>query len=220
MTGLTNGTGYTFELRAVAGSADGASASVSATTPAALVQNLNKRAVNQGGGTNTVASDVAQAFTTGSNAGGYMVSAVVLGFVLDAGAAQLTGYSVKVCDDSGSAPGSACDTLINPVALAAGGNIFTASGAGIDLTKDTTYWVVFDSVSGGSGTVEVRRTADDGEDTVGATGWEIADQGHSRAQSQHDGVGRRQQSAQGGDIRLRQNCRHPNAAGLAGKPED
>lgn len=99
------------------------------------------------------------------------------------GSADPTGYSVKVCNDSSGAPGSACDTLTNPAVLTGGGNLFTASGAGIDLTRDTTYWVVFDSESGGNGTVEMRRTADDGEDDVGATDWEIADDGLSRART-------------------------------------
>ena len=40
---------------------------------------------------------------------------------------------------------------------------------------------MFDSGSGGSGTVEMRRTADDGEDSVGAADWVIADNGMSRA---------------------------------------
>ena len=183
VTGLTNAVAYTFELRAVAGTADGASASVGAMPAAPLVQNLNKRAVNQGDGTNTVVSDVAQAFTTGSNAAGYTLSYIALGVAMDAGAVEPTGYSVRVCDDSNSAPGDTCEDLSNPAALAAGGNIFTASGSGIDLDRDTTYWVVFDSERGGSGTVEVRRTADDGEDSVGETGWEIADDGLSRARA-------------------------------------
>ena len=168
VSGLTNGTGYAFEVRAVARAIYSASASATATPAGALVQNLNKYAVSIGSGTNTIVNDSAQAFTTGSNTAGYKLTSVVLGFALGAGATQPTGYGVKVCDDSGSAPGSACDTLTSPAALAAGGNIFPASGAGIDLTKDTTYWIVFDSETGGSGTVEARRTADDGEDSVGA----------------------------------------------------
>ena len=183
VTGLTNATSYTFELRAVAGSVNGASARAGAMPAGPLVQNLNKYAVGVGNGTNTVANDAAQAFTTGSNAAGYRLTHLILGVALGGGAAEPTGYSVRVCNGSGGAPGSACDTLTAPPSLAAGGNLFMAPGAGIDLSPDTTYWIVFDSVSGGSGTVEMRRTADDGEDAVGAAGWTIADDGQSRGRA-------------------------------------
>ena len=184
VTGLTNGTTYTFELRVVIGSANGEAASASASPAGSLVKNLNKSAVSIGSGTNIVANDAAQAFTTGTNTEGYKLNFVILGVGLASGATAPTDFSVKVCNDSSSAPGSACDTLTGPDSLAGGGaDVFTASGAGLDLSASTTYWIVFDSESGGSGTVDIRRTTDDGEDTGGAAGWGIGNDGHSRART-------------------------------------
>lgn len=89
--------------------------------------------------------------------------------------------SIQGNSPSNEPDGTGLGTLVNPAALAGGGNLFTTSGADIDLSPDTTYWIVFESTSGGNGTVEMRRTADDGEDSVGTADWTIADDGLSRA---------------------------------------
>ena len=187
VTSLTNATTYTFGLRAVAGTLNGASASVSATPAGQLVKNLNKP---QTGSTPTsiVTDDATQSFTTGSNDLGYILSYVVLGMGVDSGATEPTDYSVKVCnnDSSGSndVPGSTCTDLVEPAALAGGGaDVFTAPGAGIVLSASTKYWIVFDSVSGGSGQVTVRRTTDTGEDTGAAAGWAIGDNSATRTRN-------------------------------------
>ncbi len=145
-----------------------------------LIQNLNKN-VGTATGTNIVTNDAAQAFTTGSNALGYKLTSIVLGMLVGSGAAEPTDYSVKICNDSSGAPGTTCSDLDEPASLSGGGaDVFAASSAGIDLDQNTTYWVVFYTTSGGSGTVEVRRTDNDGEDSGGATGWSIDDDGQSR----------------------------------------
>ena len=174
VTGLTNAAGYTFELRAVAGSTNGAGSSAGATPAAPLVQNLNKRAVNQGSGTNTVANDAAQAFTTGPNTGGYRLTSVEVEIHLTRTANPPTDYSVQVCNDASGQPGATCDELDHPDSLATGINVFTTSSAGIDLIKETTYSVVLDSVSGGGGTTAIREATSGAEDSGGEAGWSIA----------------------------------------------
>ena len=183
-TGLTNATTYTFQIRAVAGSSNGpASASVSATPAAQLVKNLDRPTTGTTP-TSIVVNDAAQSFTTGSNGLGYILNYVILGMGVATGATEPDDYSVKVCnnDSSGSddVPGSTCTDLSEPAALAGGPNVFAASVAGIDLSASTKYWIVFDSVSGGSGAVEVRRTNQHAEDSGAAAGWAIGNNAAKR----------------------------------------
>ena len=188
VSSLTNATTYTFQIRAVAGSDNGArSASVSAIPAGQLVKNLDKP---QTGTTPTsiVTDDATQSFSTGSNELGYTLSYVILGMGVASGATEPTDYSVKVCnnDSSGSndVPGSTCTDLVEPAALAGGGaDIFTAPGAGIVLSASTKYWIVFDSVSGGSGSVTVRRTQQTAEDSGAAAGWAIGDNSATRTRN-------------------------------------
>ena len=187
VTGLTNGTTYTVGVRAVAGSAIGASASVSATPAAQLVKNLDKSGAGAAD-TDIVANDAAQAFTTGSNGPGYALSYVILGAGGSGTPPGPSGYSVKVCNNDASGathvPGTTCTDLSKPAALAGGGtDVFAAAAVGMSLSASTKYWVVFDSVSGGTGTWELRRTLDDGEDTGAAAGVTIANDGLTRARA-------------------------------------
>ena len=185
VSSLTNATTYTFQIRAVAGSNNGPnSASVSATPAGQLVKNLNKN-IGGAAGTNIVANDAAQAFTTGSNGPGYTLNYVVLGAGGSGTPPGPDGYSVKVCNNAATnLPGATCTDLSEPAALAGGGaDVFAASGGGIVLSASTTYWIVFDSDSGGSGTWELRRTTDDGEDSGAAAGFGIFNDGLHRARA-------------------------------------
>ncbi len=185
--GLTNATRYTFDLRAVIGTDNGEISSASATPAGQMIKNLNQLGEPIGSGTNIVANDAAQAFTTGSSKAGYRFSSVILGIGFNVGSPVApTGYSVSIqgSNSSDEPDGTDIGTLVNPSALVGGGNDrFIAEGEGIELSADTTYWVVFDSQSGGSGVVEIRRTADDGEDPDGAAGWEIGNNGLSRSRT-------------------------------------
>ncbi len=127
----------------------------------------------------TTAHDYGLSFTTGSVTGGYMLTSVQIDFV--AGTAAPT-YSVEIYDQSAGLPSSSLGTLNNPTALVDGLNLFEVSGTGIELDASTTYWVVVDVTTAGTGTI-VRDTDSSGEDAGGAPGWSLADSTNYRANS-------------------------------------
>ena len=132
-----------------------------------LISNLGKFRNDGGNFTN----DQAQAFTTGSNSGGYSLTKVVIASNLSASA----NFTVSVHGNDSGAPGTSLGTLTNPTLPATGeaGNYeFTHSG--IDLAASTTYFIVVD-VSTSSSFNVIHNTDSDAEDTGGATGWSIGD---------------------------------------------
>ena len=121
------------------------------------------------------ASDIAQAFTTGSNSGGYVLTRVDWKFKRDGtNPITLANLVAEIRQDSSGNPGAVVATLTDPASLPSDGLAeFTAPGDGILLAANTTYFAVFD-VSTVS-TDDVYQTASDAEDTGAATGWSIAD---------------------------------------------
>ena len=137
------------------------------TADVTLISNLGKFRNDGGNFTN----DQAQAFTTGSNSGGYSLTKVVIASNLSASA----NFTVSVHENDSGAPGTSLGTLTNPTLPATGeaGNYeFTHSG--IDLAASTTYFIVVD-VSTSSSFNVIHNTDSDAEDTGGATGWSIGD---------------------------------------------
>ena len=128
-------------------------------------------------------TDLAQAFTTGSNAAGYKLTRV--DFAIKDESTTKPTYSVSIRSNSSGSPGSSIGTLTNPSTLPTGNNQvaqFTASGGGIDLAANTTYFAVIDvSDLGGGGSVQVGTTTSDAQDSGAAAGWSIADGGHWRS---------------------------------------
>ena len=120
---------------------------------------------------NDFLSDIAQAFTTGSNSGGYRLTRVDLELRHTSGA-QPT-YSVSIHTDSSGSPGTSLGTLTNPSSLPSSFGLvqFTASGKGLDLAANTTYFVVVDATSGTANT-HWRDTQSSAEDADGAGGVE------------------------------------------------
>ena len=124
--------------------------------------------------------DMAQRFTTGSNAGGYTLRSVDLQIYTD----HISGTippTVKIF--SGSADGAEVATLRGPAALEA--NIektyaFTASGT-VTLNPSTDYWVVAEG-----GAARWLGTASDSEDAASASGWSIRDVSEYRDASSTD----------------------------------
>ncbi len=93
-------------------------------------------------------------------------------------------YSVSIFSAGADGfPDSSLGTLTNPTTLTHEVNTFTASGDGIDLDADTTYFVVLETTSAGDRGPQVRFTASDSEDSGGATGWSIADRGVNKGSS-------------------------------------
>ena len=111
----------------------------------------------------------AQAFTTGSAAGGYELESVdleVLNFV-----GTTSHISVSIYSEASGEPGSEVHALSNPSTIAGNGvRTFTAP-ANATLGASTTYFVVISSTDS---QLLLRRTAASAEDTGGATGWSIA----------------------------------------------
>ena len=141
-----------------------------AQTSVTLVANTGQA---DSGLTNSLNLDWANAFTTGGNAAGYTLTSVDIPF-LDARPAQVA-FSVSIHSSSGGNPGASLGTLTITGSLTANSNnTFTASGGGIGLAANTTYFLVIDVTDDDSGT-EITTTTSDAEDSGGAAGWSIAD---------------------------------------------
>ena len=131
-----------------------------------LISNLGQTDGNVG---SLVSFDQAQAFTTGDNFGGYAVTSVE---IQTTGTPTLNALMVSIRADSSGSPGTSLGTLKNPASVASDGiAAFTASGAGIGLEKETTYFVVVDVTTGTSGNIQ--NTSSDAEDAGAAANWSI-----------------------------------------------
>ena len=131
-----------------------------------LVSNLGQADGSEGG---LHLFDQAQAFTTGSHSLGYTLTSVEIDFKTVV--SSNTAYAVSIRSSTNSArPGSSLGTLTNPATLATGVNEFTTTG--IELAANTTYFVLVDSSS--SDSTSLQNTGSDGEDSTSASGWSIA----------------------------------------------
>ena len=142
------------------------------------------RNTRQANANNTWTLDYAQAFTTGSSA--FKLTRVDL-FMGKASSQALGVYNVKILEaDADGNPGTSLGTLTNPSAIgdnALARALHTASGTGIDLAADTTYYVELDVVSGG-GTHLTGATRSEAEDPGAAPGWSLASRARAKNQSQ------------------------------------
>ncbi len=112
-------------------------------------------------------------FTTGSHAGGYRLTGVTV--ELNQITSSTVAFNVAV---GGS---SLADTVLTaPASLVNGNNTFTASGNGIDLAANTTYYVWLEVTAQGNGNGFINRTTSDDEDSVVAAGWSITNDGEWR----------------------------------------
>ena len=138
-------------------------------------------------------SGLAQAFTTGTHAGGYVLGSLgiqISGFTDPATAgAQLAATINDVAPGGG--PGAALCTLTNPSSLSASPAVSTFEGPADDgacpqLAADTVYFAVIEwTQPSGTGnfawipqTVPFEDHAATEEDPGGAAGWSIADTSH------------------------------------------
>ena len=146
---------------------DGAQADQSSST---LVSNTGQATGND----LAVSADVAQPFTTGSEAGGYRLTGVQLLLGLKSGTAP--GFSVSIHEDlSSGLPGSSLGALTMAGSLSNTTSLvqFTASGIGISLDAGTTYWVVLDThLQTANADFVTKVTSSFAEDTA-AAGWSI-----------------------------------------------
>ncbi len=118
--------------------------------------------------------DWANAFTTGGNAAGYMLTSVKIPF--QAARPAQVGFSVSIQSSlTAGTPGAGLGALTLSGTLTANAdNTFTASGGGIALAANTTYFLVID-VTDDDVDTKISITEATDEDTGGAAGWSIAD---------------------------------------------
>lgn len=149
------------------------SAAAQAQTATKLVGNTGQQSTGTGSFSQ---GDMAQAFTTGSHAGGYKLTRV--DFQIKDSTTTAPTYRVEIYTESSGRPASRITTLTKPGSLPRGNNQlarFTHSGGGINLAANTTYFAVIAiSNSGSGGNVDVGFTSSDNEDSGAAAGWSIA----------------------------------------------
>ena len=143
-----------------------------AQTNVTLVSNLGQGSVAEW----ALNNEFAQAFTTGSASAGNNFKLTRVDLKLR-GTTQ-PGYNVSIrWNGSDNLPGGSLGTLTNPASLPASiGTVqFAAPGSGIELSANTTYWIVLDVTSTHGGVnAAIRTTNSDAEDQGAASGWSIA----------------------------------------------
>ena len=121
----------------------------------------------------------AQAFTAGSNAGGYTLSSIDIRFAGKTGSP--TAFEVTLHAASGSNPntGTTLVTLSgNSSPSSAGTYTYTCSGSGCNLSASTTYFVLLKAPSSpGTSYYRVDMTATAETKQPSNNGWSIADKG-------------------------------------------
>ncbi len=129
---------------------------------------------------NTITTDVtadphAQAFVTGSNAGGYRIDSI--GLYINSASDRRTPV-VAIHAASGDDPASeALHTLVNPTLTASSSGVQTFTAQGLTLAASTRYFLVIScAAGGGSGKcVNLPATESAAEDSGAASGWSIDD---------------------------------------------
>ena len=112
------------------------------------------------------------AFTTGSNSEGYSLRSVDMEFasINNLGSSSLTA---SIHSESGGSPGSSLGTLTNPAFTnSSSDQVLTFTSAGIDLSANTTYFLVIDMTANRS-LSNLETTDTDNEDSGALAGWSI-----------------------------------------------
>ena len=150
---------------------DGAPPAQAQSTPTTLVSNLGQ---TSGTAAHNDTYSLAQAFTTGSHAGGYTLSSVeVVVQATNITETQRDSYRAEVWSAAtGGAPDEKLYDLTVPAHPISTGTVSFAASAGAKLEASTTYYAVFYTVGNASMRLDI--TASDDEDTGGGAGWTIA----------------------------------------------
>ena len=128
-------------------------------------------------GTLQLNRDRGQAFTTGSNSHGYKLTSVQIASNVNQ---SVGNWDVSIVSAGSAGPGTTqIGDLSEPASLTTGiDNSFTASGNGIDLAANTTYYIFIDMDAEHS--AHWKSTNDDGENANPATGWSIGNASYFR----------------------------------------
>ena len=134
-------------------------------TSTTLVSNANQGTP----GNTSIGSAQATSFTTGSNSSAYWLTSVTMGVITTG---TVFDYSVSIRANSSGKPAETLDTLTKSGSLTATQVTeveFPASGGGIELAANRTYWLVASVNS----SVTLVTTEED--DQIGEAGWSIGD---------------------------------------------
>ena len=176
VTGLTNATAYTFQVRAMNGVGNAGVSNEATATPGYAQSAANVTYVSnigQGSDDDDSSSQVrAQTFTTGSRAGGYTVTSVDIGSD-DAEGDSFTA-NLSITDPTSGNPVAKVATLTVPTSFTAGTLTFIAPPYTV-LEPNTTYSV---TITVGSNNVTLDTTLSNGEDSGRTSGWSIANTSH------------------------------------------
>ena len=180
---LDSGTEYQVQVRAGNAEGDGAwsdsgtGTTSSAVSSSVLVSNMGQTAPHSA---DLSRADYAQGFTTGSNAGGYTLTSVEIDIFT---VRTSTDFSVSIHASEANPnpslprrPSTRLATLTAPGTLTTGANAFTHTG--LDLSANTTYFVVVDSNAANTPSLDV--TERPNEDSGGAAGWSIENSNWNR----------------------------------------
>ena len=177
VTGLTNATAYTFQVRAMNGVGNAGVSNEATATPGYAQSAANVTYVSnigQGSDDDDSSSQVrAQTFTTGSRAGGYTVTSVDIGSD-DAEGDSFTA-NLSITDPTSGNPVAKVATLTVPTSFTAGTLTFIAPPPYTVLEPNTTYSV---TITVGSNNVTLDTTLSNREDSGRTSGWSIANTSH------------------------------------------
>ncbi|MCY3747067.1 MAG: SwmB domain-containing protein [Acidobacteria bacterium] len=148
-------------------------ADVSMPTAGALVSNTGQ--VDSSSSATSLTADRAQGFRSGSHEHGYTLTRVEIPMTEGTNAATFTA-SIRSGSQDGTKVG---DLTLSGSVPAAGTAEFTAGSDGIQLARNTNYWVLLDVTSSGSDT-RIRKTTSHAEDAGAAAGWSISNESRVR----------------------------------------
>ena len=175
VTGLTTGTAYTFQVRAMNGVGNAGVSNEATATPGYAQSGADVTYVsNIGQGSDDDDSSSmgrAQTFTTGSRTGGYTLISVDI-VSEDAQGDSFTA-NITTVDEGTGFPVDRHTTLTAPASFTAGTITFTAPAYTV-LEPNTTYGVSIIS----SSSVTLDTTLSNGEDSGRTSGWSIANTSH------------------------------------------
>ena len=126
----------------------------------------------------------AQRFTTGSDAPGYTLETLLIGFYRIADRSTPgSELTVTLNEESGGSPGAALCTLINPSSFGGFGmHTFSAPNTGMDqcpaLRANTTYFAVIERAKLSTSAIELSITRTYGGDSNSLEGWLIGNGAH------------------------------------------